>query len=470
MNDKVPKSDGFIFRFMEEILYISFVVLGIYLAFLFRFEMRPAEYNIRPFFDSIPYIIVVSIIIFYIYDIVSTAKKSIFENVLIIFISLILIDIVTVAIVFFNRGFAFPRSVFLLGFLIQFLLIFIAKIMILKVIKTKINNKNIIIIAPKEEAEFIAKKILLNKYKFDRIKYISEEINENTYGLIKHMDKVYVGSTLCNEDKLKIIRYCSGNNKIVYLIPSLFEISLVNFKISQVSDLLVFKLDDLGLTYEQRFFKRLMDIFISMIGLIVTFPIFIIVALVTKLYDKGPILFKQERVTENNEIFKLYKFRTMIIDAEKHSGPVLATEKDPRITPLGKILRTSRIDELPQLINVLKGDMSIVGPRPERPFFVEKFNTEFDEFKYRVYVKAGITGLAQILGNYTTDPKTKAQYDILYIKNYSIFLDIKIIFNTIKIMFLKASSEGTKKEKDLDELLDDLGLNIYKELGITKIE
>ena len=170
------------------------------------------------------------------------------------------------------------------------------------------------------------------------------------------------------------------------------------------------------------------------------------------------------------KIFNLYKFRTMVENAERHTGPVLATEKDIRITPLGRVLRASRIDELPQLFNVLKGDMSIVGPRPERPFFVKQFNEEIDGFKYRVVVKAGITGLAQILGNYSTNPKTKAKYDLLYIKNYSLLSDIKIIFNTIKIIFLKSSSKGVVKEKELDEMLQALGLDVYKELGVTKIE
>jgi lipopolysaccharide/colanic/teichoic acid biosynthesis glycosyltransferase len=144
---------------------------------------------------------------------------------------------------------------------------------------------------------------------------------------------------------------------------------------------------------------------------VILFPLLVIVAIIIKLYDRGPIFYKQKRVTKDNKIFDLYKFRTMIVDAEKNIGPVLASERDPRITPIGRFLRASRIDEIPQLINVIKGDMSIVGPRPERPFFVEKFNEEVDEFKYRVFVKAGITGLAQILGKYSTDPENKAKYD-----------------------------------------------------------
>lgn len=307
----------------------------------------------------------------------------------------------------------------------------------------------------------------LSKFKSYKI---CHDISGKTYELIDAVDKAYIGDTIANDDKLNIINYCSEKGKDIYLIPSLYEISLVDFKVSQVDDLLVFKLEDLGLTYEQRFIKRTMDIFISSIGLIITSPVLLIVSLIIKLYDKGSVFYKQERVTENNKLFNLYKFRTMVEDAEKHTGPVLATDKDTRITPVGRFLRASRIDELPQLINVLRGDMSIVGPRPERPYFVEQFNEEIDGFKYRVYVKAGITGLAQILSNYSTDPKTKAKYDLMYIKNYSVLLDIIIIFNTVKTILLKDSSKGLAKEKELKELLNELNLKTYEEMGITKVD
>ena len=471
MDKRVIKSDGLAFKILEEILYISYVLIGFYLAFLIRFNMNPSPHNIQPFFDNIHYIIIASLIIFYVYNIISTFKKPLFENAVIIFISLFLIDITTVAIAFFNRGFAFPRSIFLIGFVIQFSLIFTTKILVLRIFKSNRIKKDILIaVGSIEEAEYIAKKILLDKNNLDNIRYICHNINKKTYELIDTVDKVYIGDSIGNTDKLDIINYCSEKNKTIYLIPSLYEISLVDFKVSQVDDLLIFKLEDMGLTYEQRIIKRILDIIISSIGLIITSPLIIIISIIIKLYDGGSIFFKQERVTENNKIFNLYKLRTMVEDAERHTGPVLATEKDKRITPLGRFLRASRIDELPQLFNVLKGDMSIVGPRPERPFFVEQFNEEIDGFKYRIFVKAGITGLAQILGNYSTDPKTKARYDLLYIKNYSLLSDIKIIFNTIKILFLKNSSKGVAKEKELDEILKALGLEVYKELGVTKIE
>jgi exopolysaccharide biosynthesis polyprenyl glycosylphosphotransferase len=456
---------------LEEILYISYVVIGYYLTFLIRYKMNPDIFNLQPFYDSIPYIIVASFVIFYIYDILSTFKKSLLENSVSVFIPLIVINITTAAIAFFIRGFAFPRSVFLIGIFVQFLLIFTTKYIVFKYFTSPKMRKDILItVASMEEAEYIAKKILLDKNNFDNIRYICHEINQKTYELIDAVDKVYIGDSLSAADKLSLINHCTEKGKDIYLIPSLYEISLVDFKVSQVDDLLVFKLEDLGLTIEQRIIKRAMDIVISSLGLILTSPLLLIVSIIIKLHDGGSVFFKQERVTENNRMFNLYKFRTMVEDAEKHTGPVLATDKDTRITPIGRFLRASRIDELPQLFNVLKGDMSIVGPRPERPYFVDQFNEEIDGFKYRVYVKAGITGLAQILSNYSTDPETKAKYDLMYIKNYSVLLDIIIIFNTIKTILLKDSSKGLAKEKELKELLNELNLKAYEEMGITKVD
>jgi exopolysaccharide biosynthesis polyprenyl glycosylphosphotransferase len=215
------------------------------------------------------------------------------------------------------------------------------------------------------------------------------------------------------------------------------------------------KVKKLGLTFEQKLLKRALDIVLSIIALILTSPVMLIMAVLIKKQDGGNIFYKQERVTEDEKTFDVLKFRTMVMNAEKLSGPVLAGEDDPRITKLGKFMRSTRIDELPQVINILKGEMNLVGPRPERPFFVEKFKNEIPDYKYRTTVKAGLTGLAQVWGKYSTTPEDKVRYDIIYIKNYSILLDLKLILQTIKIMFMKESSAGlTNEEYSLDKLAE----------------
>lgn len=197
-----------------------------------------------------------------------------------------------------------------------------------------------------------------------------------------------------------------------------------------------------GLTIEQEFIKRLIDIVVALMGIVITGPFFLIIAMGIKMTDHGPIFFKQERLTKDDKVFNIYKFRTMVQDAEKDGVARLASEGDSRILPIGHILRRTRMDELPQLFNILKGDMTFVGPRPERPELAEEILKEIPEFSYRTKVKAGLTGYAQIYGKYNTTSYDKLKLDLTYIRNYSTLLDLKLILMTPKILFLKESTEG----------------------------
>lgn len=209
------------------------------------------------------------------------------------------------------------------------------------------------------------------------------------------------------------------------------------------SPLLLSKND--GLQIEQKIVKRLLDIAISAVGLLITSPLFLLIAISIKCTDRGPVFYKQKRLTQGGKEFKIYKFRTMIQDAEKGGRAVLARDEDDRILPVGKILRRLRLDELPQLWNILKGDMSMVGPRPERPELMAEIVEEIPEFVYRLKVKAGLTGYAQVYGKYNTTAYDKLKLDLTYIRHYSIFLDLKLILMTPKVMFLKESTEGVKE-------------------------
>ena len=206
-----------------------------------------------------------------------------------------------------------------------------------------------------------------------------------------------------------------------------------------------------GLTFEQKFLKRTLDVVLSLLVLIVTSPIMLVIAIAIKLYDGGPVFFKQKRCTKDGKVFEIHKFRSMIVDAEKEGISVPATDRDPRITPVGNIIRATRLDELPQVFDILNGNMSIVGPRPERVEHVEKYTEEVPEFQYRLKVKGGLTGYAQIYGKYNTTPYDKLRLDLMYIQNYSILLDLKLIFMTIKIIFMKESTEGFKDIEEKSE-------------------
>lgn len=266
--------------------------------------------------------------------------------------------------------------------------------------------------------------------------------------------------------KNRVISSCIGQNRTVYVIPNSFELAMINAQIVQIDDILAFKVENLYLSAEKRVIKRTLDIVVSLVAILLTLPIMLVSAAIIRITDGGPALFKQERVTIGNRKFYVYKFRSMIMNAEKLTGAVLATEKDPRITSFGRFIRTTRIDELPQLFNVLLGDMSLVGPRPERPVFIDEFVKDIPDFKYRVAVKAGLTGLAQVMGKYTTTPENKIKYDLLYIRKASLLYDMKIMMQTIKILFMKSSSAGTSSIETVEKLHESLGIKISEMNGI----
>lgn len=242
-----------------------------------------------------------------------------------------------------------------------------------------------------------------------------------------------------------ILKFCYGRRIRTYVTPKLSDIIVRGGTEICLFDTPLLLVRGAGLTFVQRFMKRTMDIIICLVAMIVALPVMLVVALAIKLDDHGPVFYKQERVTLDGRVFKILKFRSMIVNAEKDGKSQPATDNDPRITKVGRIIRATRLDELPQILNILKGDMSIVGPRPERVEHVEKYSQEIPEFNYRTKVKGGLTGYAQIYGKYNTSAYDKLRLDLMYIENYSILLDIKLILMTVRILFKKESTEGFDK-------------------------
>ena len=288
-----------------------------------------------------------------------------------------------------------------------------------------------------------------DRYKIELRKNIKELSEDEIHELIKQYDSVLIYDVHSLE-RNKIIKFCYEQSIRVYVTPKVSDILIRSSESIHLFDTPLFLMRNNGLTFEQKLIKRIMDIVISLIVLIITSPIMLIVAVAIKLYDGGPVLFKQERCTINGKIFKIHKFRSMIVDAEKEGKSIPATEHDPRITPVGNIIRKLRIDELPQMYDILKGDMSIVGPRPERIEHVKAYTEEIPEFAYRLKVKGGLTGFAQIYGKYNTTAYDKLKLDLMYIQNYSVLMDIRLIFMTVKIMFMKESTEGFNEEVSKD--------------------
>lgn len=255
------------------------------------------------------------------------------------------------------------------------------------------------------------------------------------------------------KNRNKILKYCYQYDKEIYMTSKITDVILRGAKDILLFDSPLLVAHNGGLSVLQKVIKRLMDLLIAVIGLVITSPILLIVAISIKAYDHGPVFFLQKRCTLGGKVFQICKFRSMIVDAEKDGKSRPAVNDDERITPIGKFIRKTRIDELPQLLNVLKGDMSIVGPRPERTEHVEKYTKEIPEFIYRMKVKGGLTGYAQVYGKYNTTAYDKLKMDLMYIENYSLLLDIQLILMTVKVMFMKASTEGfsEKQRNDIND-------------------
>lgn len=262
---------------------------------------------------------------------------------------------------------------------------------------------------------------------------IIRRLDENDGVLMGEIDPVL---------KNKIMKYCFQRKMPICILPNTEEIVLRSAYVISLLDrpLLICKKGELSLFDE--FVKRCFDLAVAGLALVVLSPVFLVIAVLIKLQDGGPVFYKQERLTIYGAMFDLYKFRSMVVDAEKDGVARLAQQNDNRITSLGAVLRRFRLDELPQLINIIKGEMSIVGPRAERPEIAAQYEEEIPEFAFRLKVKAGLTGYAQVLGRYNTTPYDKLMWDLMYIESYSVLLDLKIIMMTIKILFMPESTAG----------------------------
>jgi len=288
---------------------------------------------------------------------------------------------------------------------------------------------------------------LMDKMNCRKDRYQIRQVVHINVGLkrIQEMISNYDAVVICDvpsQIRNPILRYCYGVGIRVYVTPKISDILIRSAEDVNLFDTPLIMARNGQMSIEQAFAKRLMDIVIAGAACIIFSPFMLVTAMAVRLQDGGPALYKQKRLTIGGKEFYVYKFRSMWLDAEKDGVARLASAEDSRITPVGNLIRKIRLDELPQLFNILKGDMSIVGPRPERPEIAVQYEEEMPEFKYRLRVKAGLTGYAQIFGKYNTTPYDKLKLDLHYIQNYSVMLDVKLMIQTIKILFMKESTEG----------------------------
>ena len=279
-----------------------------------------------------------------------------------------------------------------------------------------------------------------DKYEICDIADLNEEPLDAVCEMVKDYEAVLIYDIPAYERNI-ILKRCFTECVRTYVTPKISDILLRGADNIHIFDTPLYLSRNKGLSGDQIIFKRLLDLLISISLAVILMPLFLIIAFLIKVYDGGTVLYKQPRLTIDGKIFNIYKFRSMRMDSEKY-GAQLAKKNDDRVTPVGKVLRMLHFDEFPQLINIIKGDMSVVGPRPERPEIAKQYQEIIPEFDFRLKVKAGLTGYAQVYGKYNTTPYDKLKLDLTYIENYSFWLDIKLILLTFKILFQKDNTEG----------------------------
>jgi len=270
------------------------------------------------------------------------------------------------------------------------------------------------------------------------IDVIKEKIDQSEAVMLYEID---------NNLRTQLMEYIVSHKKILYITPSYSDVLIQGFEFRHFIDTPMMKYNYTSEKARSYGGKRAVDIFFSLLGLVIFSPFMLLTAIAIKLEDGGPLFFKQKRCTEGGKVFEIYKFRSMIIDAEKDGIAIPCTANDNRVTKVGRVIRKIRLDEVPQFINVLIGQMSIVGPRPERIEHVNEYVRECPEFTYRFRVKGGLTGYAQIYGKYNTSAQDKLRLDMIYIEKMSLFLDLKLIFLTLKTLFIPESTEGFSKKR-----------------------
>ena len=442
------------FYIVQIIIDILIIDISYYLSFLIQ---RPELFKASTpngVFVALFYISILSFIFITTFKIHKCGQKNYSTTVFYILISLPLIAVFSIVIDFLIKGIGVWRRTILYAHIIQIPVLLITKLLVFKIYRHIIKPRDSLIIG-KTVSDGV--KLFLKSYNEKRslfkINYILSEDKENLFEYILKNNQIILDSSC--QKKTEIMEFCAINNKDCAIVPAFPDILMNSGRFANLNDVMFFDMK-IKMDLEVRIIKRVIDIIASLIAIIILCPLILVVCILIKTSDHGKVLYHQKRVTRGNKEFVVYKFRTMVENAESKTGPVLAKNNDVRITKIGKILRAYRIDEIPQFFNVLIGDMSLIGPRPERPELIEKTVEDIPEFAYRTLVKAGITGLAQTLGKYNTEFEDKLRFDLYYVNNFSLLLDLKILFYTLYTVFTPYKTIGIKEIENCDEIISSL--------------
>ncbi|MGG1686661.1 sugar transferase [Pseudalkalibacillus sp. NRS-1564] len=437
---------------------VLLLLAGIMIANLLYFNSLTMWISLGEITFIVPIsILLVTIVFFYFLDLYADwIRRSISKFMINIILSLLLSSTLTLFAFYLLPIQNIPSIAVYLTLIFQLILIISSRVLYWSVLKHYKGQKNMLIIGSgsKHDGELVYEVLNHNKGWFIIQNFIPVYNEINLIENIQDTDIVLLCPSLSYTEKSEIISQCSSRGIEVMVIPELTDLFILESSPQQIDDTFVLSIKPVEITSIQRHLKRTFDLLISSFIIVLCSPIFLVLFIIIPLSSKGPALYKQERLGENEKPYHIYKFRSMVEEAERLTGPALAIDNDPRITRVGRWIRATRLDELPQLFNIIKGDMSLVGPRPERAFFINQFRRDIPNYSYRMSVKPGLTGLAQTLSNYTTSVEDKLRYDVFYIKNYSLPLDLKILIQTLSVMLQRNQAEGIKKlDKDLEDKL-----------------
>jgi len=424
---------------------------GIVLAFLVRFGGRIPAKNFAAYQSLWVFVTIIMIGAFYVSGLYDRRRSYTMVNILDNTINGVTIGTLLLFVAIYaarTKVGRFPTTVLMISWLVNLILISGWRTILLRF--RKVAPRRVLVVGRGEGAESILQDIRREpKLGYEVVGIITEE-DRNPEPGVKHfksvrnirrivtankIDEVIISFPAeSRRDMVDVISQCQGVGVRFKIVPELYEMFLSETDGEDVNGLPLVEVMAPPIYGANAVIKRLIDILVSSVTLLLFLPLTLSIMVLIRIESKGAVLFKQERVGKDGRVFSLYKFRSMAKDAEKYTGPVMAETGDRRITKLGRILRRTRLDEIPQLINVLKGDMSLVGPRPERPFFVERFKREIPGYVQRLQVRPGVTGLAQVHSRYDISARSKLRYDLLYVRKHSLFLDLEIILRTIGVI------------------------------------
>jgi len=436
----MSKSKSLLVPILGDVVLVNAATI---IAFLVRFNGRVPAVNFGAYLEIALWITIIRIVVFYfagLYERDNGAGP--FDIFYSIIIAVTLGSILIVALSFYLRTLPFPRSVFLISWVFNILLISCwHSYLIYNRQKNSPPRRVLIIDGPAGKKEEVFKEIEeCSFHKYQVVDFLQGNDEGDLRERIKEkkIDGVIItDSSLSRSKIIDIVFSCQAAGIKVLLVPGLYEVIMGKMKMTHLGEIPLIELSSEPLKEKDKVAKKVMDTFFALFILVLSLPLIFLIAIIIKMESKGPILYKQKRVGMNEKIYQVYKFRSMLDNAEEKTGPILAKKNDERETKIGKLLRRSHLDELPQFLNILKGDMSLIGPRPERSVFVKGFKKNIPGYSRRFLVRPGIAGLAQLYGRYDTSTNNKIKYDLTYINNWSLGLDLKIFFMSLEIILMR---------------------------------